>query len=306
MRGLDWLLLAAPASWALWVLHGPPLAVFGVSALAIVPLAAIMGRSTEALASRTGPALGGVLTASFGNAAELILALAALRAGLLDLVKASVTGSILGNLLLILGLALTVGGLRRPILTFNRTAAGAGGAMLLLAVVGLVFPALFAASHPAATVASSVHLSEGVALVLGLTYGLGLVFSLVTHRRLFQSASSAKAHAGDGVGRSIAILAGATAVVAVQSEILVGSIESVVAQVGLSETFLGLIVIPLIGNAAENAGAVVVARRGKPTWRSPSRWDRARRWRCSSPPCWSVPGYCWGSRCTWYSRRSRW
>jgi Ca2+:H+ antiporter len=263
VRGLNWLLLAAPASWALAVWQGPPLAVFGLSALTIVPLAAIMGRTTEALASRAGPAVGGVLTASFGNAAELLLALAALRAGLLDLVKASVTGSILGNLLLILGLALTAGGLRRPILMFNRTAAGTGGAMLLLAVVGLVFPALFAASHPAATAATSVHLSEGVALVLGLTYVLGLIFSLVTHRRLFQPPSAVEAPAAHGLGRAIGILAGATALVALQSEILVGSVETVVAQVGLSETFLGLIVIPLIGNAAENASAVVVARRGQ-------------------------------------------
>jgi Ca2+:H+ antiporter len=262
MRALRWLLLAAPASWVLWAMHGPPLALFAVSALAVVPLAAAMGRSTEVLASRTGPALGGLLNATFGNAAELLLALAALRAGLLDLVKASVTGSILGNLLLVLGLALMAGGLRRPILTFNRTAAGSGGAMLLLAVVGLVFPTLFAASHPRATAATSVHLSEGVAIVLGCTYGLSLVFSLVTHRRLFQTVP-AEEPARPGAGKAIATLAGATALVALQSEILIGATQSAVAQVGWSETFVGLIVIPLIGNAAENASAVVVARKGQ-------------------------------------------
>jgi Ca2+:H+ antiporter len=257
------LLLAAPVSWLLWARQGPPEAVFAVSALAVVPLAALMGRSTEVLASRTGPALGGLLNATFGNAAELILAITALRAGFLDLVKASVTGSILGNLLLILGLSLMAGGLRRPILTFNRTAAGTGGAMLLLAVVGLVFPALFAASHPGASTETSTHLSEGVALVLGLTYGLSLVFSLVTHRRLFQTASGPEAQAHEPLGKAILTLGAATAVVALQSELLIGATESVVTRLGLSETFLGLIVIPLIGNAAENTSAVVVARRGQ-------------------------------------------
>lgn len=263
MRGLRWLLLAAPVSWLLWAQQGPPELVFAISALAVVPLAAIMGQATEVLASRTGPAMGGLLNATFGNAAELILAITALRAGFLDLVKASVTGSILGNLLLILGLSLMAGGLKQPILTFNRTAAGTGGAMLLLAVVGLVFPALFAASHPGASVETSVHLSEGVALVLGLTYALSLLFSLVTHRRLFQTTSGPETEGRQPVARAVLTLAAATAVIALQSELLVGATESVVTRLGVSETFLGLIVIPLIGNAAENTSAVVLARRGK-------------------------------------------
>jgi Ca2+:H+ antiporter len=263
VRALTWLLLAAPASWLLWGLHASPVAVFVTSAVAVVPLAAIMGRATERLASRTGPALGGLLNATFGNAAELILAVAALRAGLLDLVKASVTGSILGNLLLILGLALTAGGARTQVLRFNRTAAGTGWAMLLLAVVGLAFPALFAASHPGAPTATAVHLSEGVAFVLGLTYLLSLVFSLVTHRRLFQTVSDPAAHGSPTAGKAILTLGAATVLVALQSELLVGATESVVTRLGVSETFLGLIVIPLIGNAAENTSAVVVARRGQ-------------------------------------------
>lgn len=265
MRDLRWLLLALPASWVLAALHGNPLLVFVVTGLGVVPLAATMGQATETLARRTGPAAGGLLMATFGNAAELILAIAALRAGLTDLVKASITGSILGNLLLILGMALVAGGLRRPQLTFNRTAAGMGGAMLLLAVVGLVIPALFAVMHPQAAAAASEHLSEGVALVLGLTYGASLVFSLVTHRNVFQRPEPAHTAAegqGAAPGRAIAMLLVATALVAVQSEILVQAAEAVVKQIGLSEVFLGLIVIPLIGNAAENAGAVLVARKG--------------------------------------------
>lgn len=259
-----WLLVALPVSWVLAALHAPALLVFGITGLGVVPLAAAMGAATESLAHRTGPAAGGLLMATFGNAAELILAITALRAGLTDLVKASITGSILGNLLLILGLALVAGGMRRPTLTFNRTAAGMGGAMLLLAVMGLVIPALFAATHPAAAPAASEHLSEAVALVLGLTYAASLVFSLRTHRNVFQGAAHADSDSTSrvSVGRSVAVLAVATVLVAVQSEILVHATEQVVAQLGLSEVFLGLIVIPLIGNAAENAGAVVVARKG--------------------------------------------
>jgi Ca2+:H+ antiporter len=259
------LLLALPASWVLAWLHGPPLVVFFVTCLAVVPLAGEMGEATEALADRAGPSVGGLLNATFGNAAELIIAIAALRAGLLDLVKASLTGSILGNLLLILGLALVAGGARRPILTFNRTAAGLSGAMLLLAVVGLVVPALFAAAHPDATTATTVHLSEAVAVVLGLTYLASLVFSLVTHRQLFRADVPEEAHVAGvkaGLGRPIAILLAATVLVAIESEILVHATEAVVRASGLSELFLGLIVIPIIGNAAEHAAAVVVARRG--------------------------------------------
>jgi len=262
MRWMRWILVAVPASWVLAWLGASPLAVFLVAALAVVPLAAELGEATDALAARAGPAVGGLLNATFGNAAELIVAIAALRAGLIDLVKASLTGSILGNLLLILGLALVAGGVKRPTLTFNRTAAGMSGAMLLLAVVGLVVPALFAVAHPAAAPETALHLSAGVAVVLGLTYALSLVFSLVTHRQLFRGDAEAHA-AAPAAGPAVAILCGATALVAVESEILVHATEAVAARFGLSELFLGLIVIPIVGNAAEHATAVVAASRGK-------------------------------------------
>src|SRR3989442_247410 len=158
MRWMRWLLVAVPGSWLLAWLGAPPLAVFVAAGLAVVPLAAEMGEATEAIAVRAGPAAGGLLNATFGNAAELIVAVVALRAGLSDLVKASLTGSILGNLLLILGLALVAGGVRRPTLTFNRAAAGTSGAMLLLAVVALVVPAPFLLTHPAAAPEATVHL----------------------------------------------------------------------------------------------------------------------------------------------------
>ncbi len=269
MRWLRWLLVAVPASWILAWLGAPPLAVFLASGIAVVPLAAAMGEATEVLAARAGPAAGGLLNATFGNAAELIVAIVALRAGLVDLVKASLTGSILGNLLLILGLVLVAGGLRRPTLTFNRTAAGMSGAMLLLAVAGLAVPALFALAHPAAAPEAALHLSEGVALVLGLTYAASLVFSLVTHRDLFHAPEPQEQGGKDSRGGKggmlvpVATLVVATAVIAVESEILVHATEAVVHGLGLSQLFLGLIVIPLIGNAAEHATAVVVARRGQ-------------------------------------------
>jgi Ca2+:H+ antiporter len=261
---LRWLVLAAPASWILAAVHAPAPLVFVAAGLAVVPLAAEMGEATETLAQRAGPAVGGLLNATFGNAAELILGVVALRAGLLDLVKASLTGSILGNLLLILGLSFLAGGAKRSTLTFNRTAAATNGAMLLLAVLGLVVPALFAATHPAAASATELHLSEGVAVVLGLTYVAGLVFSLVTHRQLFASVDHASTRALTGGGaRAVVLLGVVTALVVVESEILVQATEQLVSRFGLSEFFLGLIVIPLIGNAAEHATAVVAARRGE-------------------------------------------
>jgi len=265
---LRWLLIAAPLSWLLAWLGAPAVAVFITCGLAIIPLAAEMGAATEALAVRTGPAVGGLLNATFGNAAELIVAVVALRAGLVDLVKASLVGSILGNLLLILGLSLVAGGLRRPTLTFNRTAAGSSGAMLLLAVAALVIPALFAFVHPAARPEETLRLSEGVAAVLVVTYGASLAFSLVTHRQLFHGESGGSGHATAPAAPysprvALAILAGATAFVAIESEMLVRATETLVERFGLSQLFLGLIVIPLIGNAAEHATAVVVARRGQ-------------------------------------------
>lgn len=271
MRSLRWLLIAAPLSWVLAWLGAPALAVFVACGIAIIPLAAEMGTATEAMAARTGPAVGGLLNATFGNAAELIVAVVALRAGLVDLVKASLVGSILGNLLLILGLSLVAGGLRRPTLTFNRTAAGTSGAMLLLAGAALVIPALFALVHPAARPEETLWLSEGVAVVLVLTYGASLVFSLVTHRQLFHGEGAGapvggaphQADARYAPKVALAVLGVATAFVALESELLVRATETLVQRIGLSELFLGLIVIPLIGNAAEHATAVVVARRGQ-------------------------------------------
>ena len=256
------LLLAVPASIVLNYMHGSPILVFGIACLAVIPLAGYMGEATEHLSHRTGPAMGGFLNATFGNAAELIIAIAALRAGLVDLVKASITGSILGNLLLILGLALIAGSRGRPVIRFNRTAAGMSSAMLALAVAGLVFPAIFHALHPA-EVTRELYMSEGVAVILGVTYVFSLLFALKTHNDLFAGEEHEFPGKPWSIGKAIAVLGVATAGVAVESEILVHSVEAVTATLGLSEVFLGLIVIPIIGNAAEHATAIVVARKGK-------------------------------------------
>jgi Ca2+:H+ antiporter len=261
------LLLAIPASVVLNMQHASPILIFITACLGVLPLAGMMGKATEEIAERTGPTIGGLLNATFGNAAELIIAIVALRAGLVDLVKASITGSILGNLLLILGLSLIAGGTKTPFLKFNRTSAGMSSAMLALAVAGLVFPALFHVLHPveSARVAfSELQLSEAVALILAVTYGLSLLFSLKTHKTLFGVDPTVTPHGATwSMGKAVLVLGIATAGVVVESEILVHAVEGVTASLGLSEMFLGLIIIPIIGNAAEHATAIVVARKGQ-------------------------------------------
>ena len=257
------LLAAVPA--AIWLAQqgAAPAIVFAVACLAVLPLAQYLGEATEHLAERTGPTIGGFLNATFGNAAELIIAIFALQAGLIELVKSSIIGSILGNLLLILGLALMAAGMNKPLFAFNRTAAGMAGAMLALAVAALVFPALLHATHPEPSRLMELHLSEAVAVVLGVVYLLSLLFSLRTHRRLLGGDPHPTVHPVWGVPRALAVLAGSTVGVAVVSEILVKAIGPLTEGGLLSQAFLGLIIIPIIGNAAEHASAIAVARKGK-------------------------------------------
>jgi Ca2+:H+ antiporter len=267
-RGVPWrllFLLAVPVSIVLgYVVHAPAVWVFFTACLGVLPLAGLMGEATEHLAHRTGPTIGGLLNATFGNAAELIIAIVALRAGLVDLVKASITGSILGNLLLILGLALIAGGANRQELRFNRTSAGMSAGMLALSVVALVFPALFHSVHPeAAARVSELRMSEAVAVILIITYGLSLLFTLRTHRTLFGGEPHPMAGPVWGAGKAVAILAAATVGVAIESELLVHAATEATEALGLSTVFLGLIVIPIIGNAAEHAAAVMLSRKGQ-------------------------------------------
>jgi Ca2+:H+ antiporter len=263
------LLVMIPTSVVLNATDAPAVWTFVTACLGVLPLAGLMGTATEQLSERTGPTIGGLLNATFGNAAELIIAIVALRAGLVDLVKASITGSILGNLLLILGLSLVAAGTKSPTFRFNRTSAGMSAAMLALAVVGLVFPAIFHGLHPetgeAARLAlTELRLSEAVAVILAITYGGSLLFSLWTHKTLFGGDPRATPHGPTwSIGRAVLVLAVATAGVVLESEILVHAVEGVTAGLGLSEMFLGLIIIPIIGNAAEHATAIIVARKGQ-------------------------------------------
>jgi Ca2+:H+ antiporter len=257
------LLLAVPT--ALWAHYSgqAPLTVFLLSCAGVIPLAGFMGDATEHLAAHTGPTVGGLLNATFGNAAELIIGLMALRAGEIALVKYSITGSILGNLLLIMGLSLVAGGLRSSELRFSRTASGMSAGMLAAAVVGLVFPALLHASHPAQERLADLRVSEAVAVVLIITYGFSLLFTLKTHKWLMSGDPHEMPRRVWTVPKALAVLAIATACIAVLSEMLVHSVQGAGSALGLGTVFVGLIIIPIIGNAAEHASAILMARRGK-------------------------------------------
>ena len=257
------LLLAVPAAlWAHYSGQGP-LTVFLLSCAGVIPLAGFMGDATEHLAAHTGPTVGGLLNATFGNAAELIIGLMALRAGEIELVKYSITGSILGNLLLIMGLSLVAGGLRTSELRFSRTASGMSAGMLAAAVVALVFPALLHASHPAQEQLADLRVSEAVAVVLVITYGFSLLFTLKTHKWLMSGDPHEMPRRVWSVAKALAVLAIATAGIALLSEMLVHSVQGAGSALGLGTVFVGLIIIPIIGNAAEHASAVLMARRGK-------------------------------------------
>jgi Ca2+:H+ antiporter len=259
------LLVALPVSVLLErVFHASALAIFVTACIGVLPLAGYMGEATEHLAHRTGPTIGGLLNATFGNAAELIIAIVGLQAGLVGLVKASISGSILGNLLLIMGLSLVAGGVNKSELRFNRTSAGMSAGMLSLAIVALVLPALFHALHPeSAARLSELRMSEAVGFILLVTYGLSLLFTLKTHRCLFWSEAHSLEGPTWGVGKAVAVLGLATLGMAIESELLVHAAIQATHTLGLTETFLGLIIIPIIGNAAEHATAIVVARKGK-------------------------------------------
>jgi Ca2+:H+ antiporter len=283
---IDWLLVFVPLAILLRFVPGlrNPTALFIISCLAIIPLAGWMGRATEHLSEHLGQGVGGLLNATFGNAAELIIALFALYKGLTGVVKASITGSIIGNVLLVLGLSALSGGLKFPKQRFNRTAAGTSATALSLAAIALIIPTLFhhvAGQVPVQfggwTLDKERHLSLAIAVVLLLTYALTLVFSLMTHKDLFagkrmqggaeeveeQRARVAGLDAPWSVGKSIAILLAATAFVALISEFLVGAVEKASESLGLTEVFVGVIVVAIIGNAAEHSSAVLMALRDK-------------------------------------------
>ena len=249
--------------------------IFFAAAAGVIPTAALMGLATEELAARSGPGIGGFLNVTFGNAPEIIIALFALGAGLQEVVKASIAGSILGNILLVLGAAMFVGGRKRDKQTFNRTAANVQSIMLLLGAAALVMPAIFELANGTGLPPVGVELfdydstveklSLATAIVLILTYVAGLLFSLRTHKDLFNPPYAEEEEHGYGwsVRRSVIMLAVAGVAVGLMSEILVGSISEASESIGLSEFFVGVIVVAIVGNAAEHWVAVLMAAKNK-------------------------------------------
>jgi Ca2+:H+ antiporter len=259
----EWLLFFVPVAFVVAAASTSPALIFFTSALAIVPLAKFIGEATEELAARTSSALGGLLNVTFGNATELIIGIIALSQGLTEVVKASITGSIIGNLLLVLGMSIFFGGLKRERQHFNSTAAKMSVSTLLLVMTALSVPAIFLFTSPGITsdVIENVSLIGSVLLLLG--YTASLIFALRTHNHLYVGAEVAKYEPRWSTQKSIMVLVGATAGVAVLSEILVDSISPLVASLGWTQLFIGVIFVAIIGNAAEHASAITVAMRDK-------------------------------------------
>jgi Ca2+:H+ antiporter len=260
-------LVFVPISIGLGLTHAAPVWVFLTACLAILPLAGFMGEATEHLTHHTGPGIGGLLNATFGNAAELIIAFMALRAGETEIVKASLTGSIIGNILMVLGLAMLLGGWKRKELVFSRLAAESGSSMMVLAVVALVIPAIYAqvTQHKQPQHVESISLD--ISCVLILCYVASLLFSLKTHKRLFAAAETDTAEELEGrpwsVRRSMFVLFAAAALVGVVSEFLVHAVDAAGTAMGLGKVFMGVVVVAVVGNAAEHSTAVTVAMKGK-------------------------------------------
>ncbi len=272
--GWPYLLVAAiPLAIALDLAGADAVLIFFTAAVGLIPAAAVMGRATEELAARSGPGIGGLLNVTFGNFPELIIAVIALNAGLHEVVKASLVGSIIGNVLLVMGASMLVGGLKRDRQKFNATAASAQTTMLLLSLAALVMPAVYeliAGTGLPAVGAERVDYDSTVEKISAITavillagYGAGLLFSLVTHKDLFNPVAGDHSDFAWPVRRSVAVLAGAAVVVGLMSEVLVGSIEAASHAIGLSEFFVGVFVVAIVGNAAEHWVAVLVAVKDK-------------------------------------------
>ena len=268
---LNWLLPLVPVAIALrfWPAISNPTALFICSAIAIVPVAGWIGRATEELAARVGEGLGGLLNATFGNAAELIIAGIALSKGLTGVVKASITGSIIGNILLVLGLSALCGGIKHKEQIFNKSGARTSVISLSLAAIALIIPTVFhmtAAASPSGWAPNVEHkLSLGIAVVLFVTYLCVLLFTLGTHKHFFIGCEGELEEEVEHWSRmkSVVVLVIATGVVALLSEFLVGTIEAVRTSLGITEVFVGVIVVAIVGNAAEHSTAIVMAMKNK-------------------------------------------
>ena len=264
------LLIFAPIAAALEFAHADHLVLFVVSAIALIPLAKLIGDSTEHLATHYGPTAGSLLNVTFGNAAEIIIALVAISAGLLDLVKASITGAIIGNILLILGLSVIAGGSRFKEQTFSRESIGIQASMLFLAIIGLAVPTILVStiSSPSENQGQVQLLSDTLAIILLIVYILGIVFTFITHKHLFTPPETTEdiqeSHGAHwSKKKAFLFLAISMAGVIVVSEILVASVETTGEELGFGELFVGAIIVGIVGNAAEHSSAILLARKGK-------------------------------------------
>jgi Ca2+:H+ antiporter len=238
--------------------------LFVLSVLAIVPLAALLSHATESVATKTGDTVGGLLNATLGNLTELVIALAALRAGQYMLVKASIAGAIVTNTLFMLGASFLLGGLKHHVQEYNRVSARLQAGLLFLATVALLVPSMVGEADSAAGAAFAQKLSLGLALLLIVAYGLGMLFSLKTHRELFASAESGEAgEAPWPLGLALATLAGVTVLVALVSEVFVESVQQAAVAFGMTPAFVGFIVVALVGGAAEMSSAFSGARKNR-------------------------------------------
>ena len=266
---INWLLAFVPISVALEAAHVPPPVLFFSAALAIVPIARLIVLSTEQLATRTGDAIGGLMNATFGNAPELIIALVALRAGYYDMVRASIIGAILANLMLAMGVAFFLGGLRYHTQEYNAGAARLYSSMMLMSAISLGVPSAFNRFFsPSGTLHEEKLVNVGTAFVLLAAYALYLLFLLKTHPDFFQSAagggSEHEHHESQwSLGRTVGSLVGASVLAAYMSEILVGAAEGTGQALGMSDAFIGIVLLAVIGGAAESGSAIAMGRKNK-------------------------------------------
>ncbi|MBZ9686173.1 calcium/proton exchanger [Clostridium estertheticum] len=264
MKYLRYLLILIPVSIVFKLMHLSPTLVFVTSSLAIIPLAGLMGEATEEISVYSGPRIGGFLNATFGNATELIIAFFALKEGLFEVVKASIVGSVIGNILLVLGASMIFGGCKFKTQSFNKKAVEVSSSMLLFSVIGLSIPAIFTHTIKGDLLTSKYEsLSIAVALIMFIIYNLGLYFSFFTHKDVYGAEHKEEVQSKWSLKKSILILTIATVCIAVESEFLVGSVEAMTQAIGLSSFFVGIIVIPIIGNAAEHSTAVTMALKNK-------------------------------------------
>lgn len=265
MKILKFMLLFVPISFIGKFLNFSPTIMFILAALSIIPLAGIMGEGTEEISSYTGPKIGGFLNATFGNATELIISFFALKSGLFEVVKSSIAGSIIGNILLVLGASMFIGGLKHKTQNFNINVVETTSSMLLFSLIGLCVPAFFTHTiNPNLLNTRYEGLSLVVAIVMFILYILSLIFSFFTHKDLYATTTEEDGHESKwSLKKSIAILIIATVIIAIESEFLVGGIEDITSKLGLSEFFVGIILIPIIGNAAEHSTAITMALKNK-------------------------------------------